>query len=274
MKRIPFILALALATSACGPEPGSKSSRTTGDTAGSNNDGNTNAGSVVAVDEGLYIGSPADEPGVKVTLSVWSTEDSSTGNIVVDGVDAYRLDFGDSPQLSALDGACFDCPTNVWDVELRQTADGLRIAVLTDDAGPGFRGVDMVPHDGFKPENAPAPGGVDWVGGVVAVAPEVTSHPVLDSNCGIYIDAEQLVSMWCESATAQSPWVAAVASSWTAEGDRRTWIVESDGRRHGFIGTVARSGEVVQLRGTIVRLDEDELPEASDDVVGTFRLTD
>ena len=257
MKRRSHILALAtiglLAAGGCSgtAEPADPGADAGGDTGG---DANSFVAPTIAA--GLYNTDEDAPPDEAAALAVWEDGEQLRGRLAVGGDRGFAVEFGDVATLTPLDGACASCPNQTWDLVVEDVGDrGVRLTVAASDLGPGFNGLIMVPHDGFKPEIAPLPGADVWIGKVVALSGEFAEQPIVDSRCELSVGTatSTITSFSCRDVATSSPWIEEVATSWESDANGATF--ETVGARfegsfeggedfQTFVGRVVVEGEV------------------------------
>ena len=230
-RHITLLFAFAAACSGTSNEPAPSTSF----------DGGVDAAASTEIPQGLY----AEEDG-EASMAVWDGNEGAQANLAVDGR-GYALQLGAEPMLTPISGACDGCADASWvvDVSVRGAFVVLDVDAVGD--GPGFASLRFVPHDGFKPEFAPAPGVELWTGSILAISAGV-DPPVLDRNCEITLVNEQIETFGCFGLDDDSGWIA--VSDDDAAVDVATF--ETSGARYAgsvdddrWVGSVMVDGEIV-----------------------------
>ncbi len=214
-------------------------------------------GLATPIEAGLYEGSATGSDD-SASLAVWIDDDSPHGTLALGESKAFRFTrVDDVLMLVPLAGGCPGCTDSSWALHVVAQDQQLVFSVAASTVSPGFDGLIMVPHDGFKPEFSPAPGIELWTGVIVAASAAIPDAPVLDRDCELStsLETSEIVAFDCLDLPTDSPWTAEVADSWHVDDPAASF--ETSGAR--FVGETVGD----RLRGRVL---VDEL------VVGVFEF--
>jgi hypothetical protein len=228
------------------------------------------------IDDGIYAGWATDNAARDATMGLWSETSVRAGRLVLDGTDAFSLHLSDARRtLSVIDAACEGCAVGTeWQLDITRDDGDIRLTVVgaDDEPLPGFTGLVMVPHDGFKPEQAPDPDSRVWAGPVLAVSPVIENAPALDANCELSVSREtdEITFFGCRGVDLESPWTAIVSDSWREDADGASFVVDSESVRLGYRGHFVETEQATFLKGSILRLGPGGEPSDDSEVIGAF----